>query len=747
MFFEDFVKWGNLRNKGEKIKMGLELTPNLNKTIEKIINVEKNDTNNENANMSSMTPAGQMMKFASEVSKVYALENLISEKFRKAHEDGIIHIHDLDFYPSKTTTCLQYDLEDMFEKGFVTKHGYIREAQSILTYATLATIIFQTNQNEQHGGQAIPAFDFYMAKGVLKSFRQYLKNRILNFVEIKNDVEITEKYEKDAKAFLKKTVDSIKTTEEENEKISKYFSMSTNDLKKLLKSSYKDTKKETYQAMEGFLHNLNTMHSRGGNQVVFSSINYGTDTSYEGRMVIKELLRATSKGLGKGETPIFPIQIFKVKEGLNFSENDYNLARSNFENLLESVKSDENIYDEGKKNVKFETPNFDLLLLACETTSRRLFPNFVFLDAEFNKHEKWDMNDPKKYRYEIATMGCRTRVFENVNGEKTSLGRGNLSFTSINFPRLAVETRKDVEEKILAMEKENKFSSEKEKIDKKNEMLVKEFQEKVLDASRLAGEQLLERFKFQKTALAKQFPFMKGNNLWKGLGDKKENDEVGEAINSGTLAIGFVGGANAMYALFDVEHGTNELAYKTLYDTIEKMEKVADEFKNKYHLNYSVLASPAESLAGRFLRMDREKFGVIKNVTDRDYYVNSFHIDVKKEISIFDKIRKEAPFHKLTKGGHITYVELDGEARKNISVILKIVKVMKDSGIGYGSINHPVDRCKDCGTEAIIYDSCPVCGSHNISRIRRITGYLTGDLESWNSAKKAEEMDRVKHGI
>ena len=727
--------------------MGLELTPNLNKTIEKIINVEKNDTNNENANMSSMTPAGQMMKFASEVSKVYALENLISEKFRKAHEDGIIHIHDLDFYPSKTTTCLQYDLEDMFEKGFVTKHGYIREAQSILTYATLATIIFQTNQNEQHGGQAIPAFDFYMAKGVLKSFRQYLKNRILNFVEIKNDVEITEKYEKDAKAFLKKTVDSIKTTEEENEKISKYFSISKNDLKKLLKSSYKDTKKETYQAMEGFLHNLNTMHSRGGNQVVFSSINYGTDTSYEGRMVIKELLRATSKGLGKGETPIFPIQIFKVKEGLNFSENDYNLARSNFENLLESVKSDENIYDESKKSVKFETPNFDLLLLACETTSRRLFPNFVFLDAEFNRHEKWDMNDPKKYRYEIATMGCRTRVFENVNGEKTSLGRGNLSFTSINFPRLAVETRKDVEEKILAMEKENKFSSEKEKIDKKNEMLVKEFQEKVLDASRLAGEQLLERFKFQKTALAKQFPFMKGNNLWKGLGDKKENDEVGEAINSGTLAIGFVGGANAMYALFDVEHGTNELAYKTLYDTIEKMEKVADEFKNKYHLNYSVLASPAESLAGRFLRMDREKFGVIKNVTDRDYYVNSFHIDVKKEISIFDKIRKEAPFHKLTKGGHITYVELDGEARKNISVILKIVKVMKDSGIGYGSINHPVDRCKDCGTEAIIYDSCPVCGSHNISRIRRITGYLTGDLESWNSAKKAEEMDRVKHGI
>ena len=729
--------------------MQAQLTENLKNIIAGIVNVESNDTNNENANMSAMTPAGQMMKFASEVSKIYALENLVSPQFKEAHEKGLIHIHDLDFYSSKTTTCLQYDLEDMFEKGFYTKHGYIREAQSISTYATLATIIFQTNQNEQHGGQAIPAFDFYMAKGVLKSFRRHLKKRILSFLKIKNGIEVTKEQEEDIKNFLKENISSIKCSENIIKLMENFFEIKKDDLIKLLTEAYEDTETETYQAMEGFLHNLNTMHSRGGNQVVFSSINYGTDTSEEGRMVIRELLKATSNGLGKHETPIFPIQIFKVKEGLNYSENDYNLARNDFDEILETVKKQKISYEnnsENKKNI-FETPNFDLLLLSCETSSRRLFPNFVFLDSEFNRHEKWKMDDPKKYKYEIATMGCRTRVFENVNGEKSSLGRGNLSFTSINFPRIAILTRKKVEKEILEMEKTGKFLNEKEKNNKKIELLTEEFQKKVLETTYLAGEQLYERYNFQKTALAKQFPFMRSNNLWKGLGVKDGNEEVGEAINSGSLSIGFVGGANAMYALFDVEHGTSEVAYKVLYDTIEKIGTVADEFRDKYHLNYSILATPAESLAGRFLRIDRNEFGVIKNVTDRDYYVNSFHIDVKKEISLFDKIRKEAPFHKLTRGGHITYVELDGEARKNIGVMLKIVKVMKDTGIGYGSINHPVDRCRDCGTEAIIYDKCPICGSHNISRIRRITGYLTGDLDSWNSAKQAEEQDRVKHGV
>ena len=726
-----------------------QLTENLREIISGIVNVESNDTCNENANMSSMTPAGQMMKFASEVSKIYALENLVSPRFKEAHEKGLIHIHDLDFYSSKTTTCLQYDLADMFEHGFYTKHGYIREAQSISTYATLATIIFQTNQNEQHGGQAIPAFDFYMAKGVLKSFRRHLRRRILTFVEIRNEVEITPEFENNVKEFLLKNISSIKCSENEIKLLEENFEINKNDLIKLLLEAYEDTKNETYQAMEGFLHNLNTMHSRGGNQVVFSSINYGTDTSEEGRMVIRELLKATSSGLGKSETPIFPIQIFKVKEGLNYTENDYNLAQSDFDTALESVKNQKISYENNleSKKINFEAPNFDLLLLSCETSSRRLFPNFVFLDSEFNKHEKWKIDDPKRYKYEIATMGCRTRVFENINGEKSSLGRGNLSFTSINFPRIAILTRKNVEKEIAEMEQNGKFANEEEKNNKKIELLTKEFQEKVLETTRLAGEQLYERYNFQKTALAKQFPFMRSNNLWKGLGVKDGNEEVNEAINSGSLSIGFVGGANAMYALFDAEHGTSEVAYKVLYDTIEKMGTVADEFRDRYHLNYSILATPAESLAGRFLRIDKNEFGVIKNVTDRDYYVNSFHIDVKKEISLFDKIRKEAPFHKLTRGGHITYVELDGEARKNMGVMLKIVKVMKDTGIGYGSINHPVDRCRDCGTEAIIYDKCPICGSHNISRIRRITGYLTGDLDSWNSAKQAEEHDRVKHGV
>lgn len=699
----------------------------LNKIIEGIVNVERNDIGNENANMSSATPAGQMMKFASIVSKEYALEKLIGPEFAKAHREGLIHIHDLDFYPSKTTTCLQYDLEPMFEKGFKTRHGRIREAKSISSYATLATIIFQTNQNEQHGGQAIPAFDFFMAKGVLKSFRKHLRNRICAYKELRDNAEINKEYRSLALKWISDLSDSIKPSELEIKELSNQFEMSEKEIGKLLKEAYNDTESETYQAMEGFLHNLNTMHSRGGNQVVFSSVNYGTDTTEEGRMVVRELLKATQKGLGSGETPIFPIQIFKVKECLNFSEKDYQKGTENFDELIEDIRK-------GSSSGMFETPNFDLLMLACETTSRRLFPNFVFLDTQFNKHEKWSMEDPKKYRYEIATMGCRTRVFENLNGEKTSIGRGNLSFTSINFPRIAIEAGKEAQNL--------SFSSETER----NNYLKARFIERVREASCLVAEQLLERLAFQKTALAKQFPFMAQNDLWKGMGVLNPNEQAGDALNSGSLAIGFVGGANAMYALYGKEHSESDWAYGTLYEAVLEMNKVAKEYCDKTHLNFSVLATPAESLAGRFLRMDREKFGIIKNVTDRDYYVNSFHIDVKRPISIFDKIRKEAPFHAITCGGHITYVELDGEARKNVPVMLKIVKAMKDSGIGYGSINHPVDRCRKCGFEAVIYDSCPICGSHDISRIRRITGYLVGDLDSWNSAKRAEEHDRVKHG-
>lgn len=707
----------------------MQISEPLKNIIDGIITVEKNDINNENANMSSMTPAGQMMRFASEVSKMYALENLISPKFAEAHQRGEIHIHDLDYYPSKTTTCLQYDLADMFEHGFQTKHGYIREAKSISTYATLATIIFQTNQNEQHGGQAIPAFDFYMAKGVLKSFRRHFRYRILSFLSL----DYVDETNKKVKSFINENIHTILPDDNAAQKISEHLNIEKSQIKRLLEIAYDDTRLETYQAMEGFLHNLNTMHSRGGNQVVFSSINYGTDYSEEGRMVIRELLKATEDGLGKRETPIFPIQIFKVKEGLSYSEEDYNFAMENIEKIDDML--------DGK--IKFQTPNFDLLLLACRTTSRRLFPNFLFLDTSFNSHKLWDINDPLKYRYEVATMGCRTRVFENLNGEKSSLGRGNLSFTSINFPRIAVQTRKKVENIINTMV----FSNEQEKQDKKNKLLAGEFQTKVKEMTYFVAEQLLERYKFQQTALAKQFPFMRANNLWKGMAKADPNEELYDILNTGSLSIGFVGGANAMYALFDTEHGSSSLAYNTLYDTVEMMNEIAEELRKTYKLNYSILATPAESLAGRFLRIDKKEFGEIENVTDRDYYVNSFHIDVRNKVGIFEKIKKEAPFHKLTSGGHITYVELDGEARKNLGVILKIVKTMKDSEIGYGSINHPVDRCRTCGTETIIYDECPVCGSHDISKIRRITGYLTGDLDCWNSAKKAEEKDRVKHGL
>ena len=729
---------------------------NLNEILNKIINIEKNDINNENANMASETPAGQMMKIASEVAKIYALENLVSKKYSDLHRKGYIHIHDLDYYASKTTTCLQYDLEDLFENGFQTKHGFMRAPQSITTYATLATIIFQTNQNEQHGGQAIPAFDFYMAKGVLKSFRKYFLDEIESCEEnIKNE-------KIDLKKYINNKIKTIKLDEKVLLKMSEDLKVKIKNVENMWKRSYLKTKKETFQAMEGFIHNLNTMHSRGGNQVVFSSINYGTDTSEEGRMVIVELLRATEKGLGKGETPIFPIQIFKVKEGLNYSEKDYNYVMGNYEEIMKNVEKLYNFVDENvensvekcktyKQNINFETKNFDLLLLSTRVTSKRLFPNYVFLDTNFNKNEKWDFEDEKKYKYEIATMGCRTRVFDNVNGEKTSIGRGNLSFTSINLPRIAIEVKKEIEKNINKNNNDKLYSveinSQENNILNKNEIIKNEFKKRVKEMSEVVAEQLFERYNYQKIAFGKQFPFMKANNLWKGMEDIDFNEKVGDVINSGSLSIGFVGGYNAMYALFGESHGKSQLAYETLIETIEEMNKIAAKFTEKYHLNYSVLGTPAESLAGRFLVIDRKEFGVIENVTDKEYYVNSFHIDVKEKISIFEKIKKEAPFHNLTRGGHITYVELDGEAKKNTSVILKIVKAMKDNEIGYGSINHPVDKCRNCGIETIIYDECPCCKSKDISRVRRITGYLTGDLSSWNSAKRAEERDRVKHGL
>ena len=689
-----------------------------------IVAIDKTDVNLSNANMSSHTPAGQMMTFASEVTKDYTYKYLLPKQYAEAHQMGDIHIHDLDYYPTKTTTCIQYDLDDLFERGFHTKNGSIRTPQSIQSYATLATIIFQTNQNEQHGGQAIPAFDFFMAKGVLKSFQKAIVS-ILSFLQEMKDSLIDEKKVLD---ITRNTIRSIKPAQEAQSEFltalrENGIELSENELTHILHKAYLQVQKDTHQAMEGFIHNLNTMHSRGGNQVVFSSINYGTDTSAEGRMVIEELLKATIEGLGaRGEVPVFPIQIFKIKDGVSYSENDFQKTMAHFEDALE-----------GK--IEFEAPNFDLFLKACRTTAKALFPNFMFLDTPFNQNEKWDANDPKRYRYELATMGCRTRVFENLNGEKTSLGRGNLSFTTMNLPRLAIEARIKAEN---MHEDGNPDAIER--------TAKKEFLESVHRMAEFIGEQLYTRYQYQRTALARQFPFMMSNNVWKGGDQLNPNEEVGDVLKQGTLGIGFIGGHNAMVALYGEGHGHNQKAWDTLYEAVQEMNKVVAELKQKYHLNYSVLATPAEGLSGRFTRMDKRKYGIIPGVTDRDYYVNSFHVDVKEPITIVEKIKREAPFHAITLGGHITYVELDGEAQKNIKAIAKIVKVMHDEGIGYGSINHPVDTCHNCGYKGVIYDKCPICNSENILRMRRITGYLTGDLSSWNSAKRAEERDRVKHG-
>ena len=698
----------------------------LKRTMDGIVSIEKNDINLGNANMSAYTPSGQMMTFASEVTKDYAMKYLLSAPFARAHAAGDIHIHDLDYYPTKTATCVQYDLADLFERGFHTKNGSIRTPQNIQSYATLATIVFQTNQNEEHGGQAIPAFDFFMAPGVRKTFIRQLADRLLYAHSLLSGRSFSDEERKGFVEALRGLEPPLAHTDAAAEALAAGLErigcqLPATAVRLALEEAYQRTKRDTHQAMEGFVHNLNTMHSRGGNQVVFSSVNYGTDTSEEGRMVIRELLAATVEGLGQGEVPIFPIQIFKVKEGVNYSEADYAKAQADFAGALA-----------GKYT--FETPNFDLLLLACKTTSHALFPNFVFLDTPFNQHELWRADDPKRYLHEIATMGCRTRVFENVCGPKTSVGRGNLSFTTMNLPRLAIEASRRAQRELPTAP-----------VEQQQERARVLFLESVREMATFIGDQLHERYLYQRSALARQFPFMMGNDVWKGGAALAPQDEVGSVFDSGTLGIGFIGGHNAMMALYGEGHGRSDRSWQTLYDAVQVINEVVREYKQKYHLNYSVLATPAEGLSGRFTRMDRKRYGVIPGVNDLDYYVNSFHVDVREEIGMHDKIRREAPFHAITLGGHISYIELDGEAKKNVSVILKLVKTMKDTGIGYGSINHPVDTCQDCGYRGIIYDKCPVCTSDRIARLRRITGYLTGSLESWNSAKQAEEHDRVKH--
>jgi len=678
------------------------------KTLGEISSAGTNDTNMQNANISGKSPQGMMANIASESTKEYALNCLISPIYAKMHRQGDIHIHDLDYYITKAINCCQYNLDELFKKGFHNKNGSIRPPQSIQSYASLAAIVFQSAQNECFGGQAIPAFDFFMAPGVLKSFRKYLLDAIVMYKQFNNTVLSNADTFKDR---IRDLVPSIELTDMDKIDIASDFNITLEELDKCIGIAMEYLKRSTYQSMESFIHNLNHMMSRGGNQVVFSSINYGTDTSPEGRLVMKMLLKATKAGLGKEEVPIFPIQILKVKDGVNYSEEDFKLAQKDLKKALA-----------GK--VKFKTPNFDIFLQACEVTSHSLFPNFIFEDMVLNKDPSWNKNDPERWKHEVATMGCRTRVYENLHGDKTSVSRGNLSFTSMNLPRMAIQISK-------------KYKNKKDKLDY--------FKSLVRERAFLIANQLKERMDWQKTAYASQFPFLMSNGIWKDGDSLKPNDKVEDVLNKGTLAIGFVGLAEALYVLFGKTHDEDKSVWKYAYDVVKSIQDVAVECKKKYNLNYAAFATPAESLCARFLKLDRKEFGVIKGVTDRDYYTNSFHVPVYHKISMVDKIKCEAPFHEITPGGHISYVELDGDASKNVSAILKIVKVMHDSGIGYGSINHQRDHCNDCGYNGIIYSKCPICKSENISRLRRITGYLTGSLESWNSGKKAEEKDRTKH--
>ena len=645
-----------------------------------IINIKSNDITRENANMNADTPAGMMMKFSSETTKPFVDDYLLSEEVKEAVENNYLHIHDKDYYPTKSLTCVQHPLDHILKYGFSAGHGESRPAKRIETASILGCISLETAQNEMHGGQAIPAFDFYLAPYVRNSFIEEIKN-----LEELNGQNYSHLYQQKLDDYVNRPLEGLSGDE------------------RIIQHAVNKTVSRVHQSMEAFIHNMNTIHSRGGNQVVFSSINYGTDTSAEGRCIIREILKSTYRGVGNGETAIFPIQIWKKKRGVSYLPEDR---------------------------------NYDLYQLACKVTARRFFPNFLNLDATFNQSEDWRADDPQRYMHEVATMGCRTRVFENVAGEKSSLGRGNLSFTTLNMPRLAIEAR-------IKAENMTEDGHNKDAVERKAKEI---FIESIHETATLIAEQLYERYQYQRTALARQFPFMMGNDVWKGGAALNPNEQVGDVLRSGTLGIGFLGGHNAMVALYGEGHGHSQKAWDTLYEAVLEINKVADEYKAKYNLNYSVLATPAEGLSGRFTRMDRRKYGKIKGVTDNDYYVNSFHVDVKEPISIVEKIKREAPFHAITRGGHITYVELDGEAQKNVRAIAKIVKVMFDEGIGYGSINHPVDTCHNCGYKGVIYDKCPVCQSENILRMRRITGYLTGDLSSWNSAKRAEEKDRVKHG-
>ena len=655
-----------------------------------IIETKSNDITRENANMNADTPAGMMMKFASETTKPFVDDFLLSNEARKAVKDGYIHIHDKDYYPTKSLTCLQHPLDKILKNGFRAGHGSSRPAKRIETASIIGCISLETVQNEMHGGQAIPAFDYYLAPYVRLTYKEEVKK-----LEKVIDQDLSKLYDVKIDDYLKAETKNLKGEE-------KYKQLAINN-----------TVDRVHQSMEAFIHNMNTIHSRGGNQVVFSSINYGTDDSPEGRCIIREMLLSTEEGVGNGETPIFPIQIWKKKRGVNYLPED---------------------------------KNYDLYKLACRVTAKRFFPNFLNLDATFNQHEKWKADDPNRYYYEVATMGCRTRVFANRHGEKTSIGRGNLSFTTVNLVKIAIESAKEAQAN-LRMNFELGKDSEQYMTEKYNKEVKKIFLNKLEVYTDIAARQLYDRYKFQCTAVAKQFPLLM-SGLWQDSEKLHPEDRVEDVLKHGTLSIGFIGLAECLTALTGKHHAESEKSQKLGIEIVTQMKEACDRYSERYDLNYSLLATPAEGLSGRFTKMDRKEFGTIIGVTDRDYYTNSNHVPVWYKCTAEHKAKIEAPYHELTSAGHIFYIELDGDATHNPDTVEAVVDLMDKYNMGYGSINHTRSRCLDCGFENADADlkECPVCHSENIDTIQRITGYLVGTTSRWNKGKLAELHDRVTHG-
>ena len=657
------------------------------------------DLKRENANIDGDTAMGTMLKYGSVGAKEFYEMYVLDPVHAKAHAEGDIHIHDLDFY-TLTTTCTQIDLTKLFNKGFSTGHGYLRTPNDITSYAALACIAIQSNQNDQHGGQSIVNFDYGMAVGVRKTYRRLYRQNLAKAMAMLLDIEDPDEELKTIQAAVEERTGQVPALEKSVEYCAEELPLLVERFgnEELLKKAQetavryaeKETDRATYQAMEAFIHNLNTMHSRAGAQTPFSSINYGMDTTPEGRMVMKNIMLATEAGLGHGETPIFPIQIFRVKDGVNLNEGE---------------------------------PNYDLFKLACRCSAKRLFPNFSFIDAPFNA-QYYKEGHPET---EIAYMGCRTRVIGNVYDPTREIcnGRGNLSFTSINLPRLAIKAKGDLDR----------------------------FFEDLDHMLDLCVDQLLERFEIQCRKHVYNYPFLMGQGVWLDSEKLDWNDEVREVLKHGTLSVGFIGLAETLKCLIGEHHGESERAQQLGLEIISHMRRRMDEESERRGLNFSLLATPAEGLSGRFVKIDKKKFGVIPGVTDREYYTNSFHIPVYYNISAFEKIRKEAPYHNLTNAGHISYIEMDGDPLQNLEAFEKVIRYMQKCGIGYGSINHPVDRDPVCGYTGIIKDECPHChrkeddGSVGFERIRRITGYLVGTLDRFNNGKRAEEADRVKHGI